>query len=107
MSAKETFDVESQDGEDYITSLRGREIYTKGGLYVGEVSDVRLDFTTQDISHVVVDAEVINPNAFVIEGGRKGVLIPYRWVRSVGDIVLVNNIGPTSKDKKRSAARSD
>ncbi len=82
------------DDLDVITSLVNREIYTLSGLFVGSVHDVQLDFNSLEISHLVVRAEDINPDAYSIQSGKDGVLIPYRWVRSVGDIVLINDIGP-------------
>lgn len=79
---------------DVITSLVNREIYTLNGLFVGSVHDVRLNFNDLEISHLVVRAEDINPDAYSIQSGKDGILIPYRWVRSVGDIVIINDIGP-------------
>ncbi|WP_232688533.1 PRC-barrel domain-containing protein [Halobacterium zhouii] len=76
---------------DEITSLVGREVYSNNGVFVGEVEDVRLD----------LDAEVVNGlalselNAQLFQDaatGTKGVIIPYRWVRAVGDVVLINDV---------------
>jgi len=33
----------------------------------------------------------VNPNAFNV-GRKKGVIIPYRWVMAVGDIVLIKHV---------------
>lgn len=82
------------DNMDVITSLVNREIYTLSGLFVGDVHDVRLNFNSLEVEHLVVKSRDINPDAYSIQRGKDGILIPYRWVRSVGDIVIINDIGP-------------
>jgi len=74
-----------------ITSLVGREVYSSNGVFVGEVEDVRLDLDTQDVTGLAL-AE-LNDELFrgrVAPG--EGAIVPYRWVRAVGDIVLVNDV---------------
>lgn len=73
-----------------ITSLVGREVYSNNGVYVGEVEDVRLDLDEERVTGLAV-GEV---NVELFEGhveGNNGVLIPYRWVRAVGDVILIND----------------
>lgn len=79
-----------RDAEE-ITSLVGREVYTNNGIFVGEVEDLRLDLDAEAVTGLALTA--LNEDLFAeqIEGAR-GVLVPYRWVRSVGDVVLVNDI---------------
>ncbi|GAB6877814.1 PRC-barrel domain-containing protein [Halorubrum gandharaense] len=74
-----------------ITSLVGREVYSNNGVFVGEVEDVRLDLDAQSVTGLAL-AE-LNAELFAgrIDAG-KGVIVPYRWVRAVGDIVLVNDV---------------
>ncbi|QCJ45614.1 MULTISPECIES: PRC-barrel domain-containing protein [Haloprofundus] len=74
-----------------ITTLVGREVYSNNGVYVGEVEDVRLDLDQEVVTGLAL-AE-LNRELFEgrIERG-KGVLIPYRWVRAVGDVVLINDV---------------
>ncbi len=74
-----------------ITSLVGREVYSNNGVFVGEVEDVRLDLDTQSVTGLAL-AEL---NGELFAGrvdGNTGVIVPYRWVRAVGDVVLVNDI---------------
>lgn len=74
-----------------ITSLVGREVYSNNGVYVGEVEDVRLDIDDQ----VVTGLAVTETSDELFEGvatGARGVMLPYRWVVSVGDVVLVNEL---------------
>ncbi len=73
-----------------ITTLVGREVYSNSGVFVGEVDDVRLDLDRQSVTALALSN--LSEELF---GGRvpatKGVMIPYRWVRAVGDVVLIND----------------
>ncbi len=74
-----------------ITSIIGREVYSNNGVFVGEVEDVRLNLDRQSVTGLALselNAELFRSR---IEPG-KGVLIPYRWVRAVGDVILINDV---------------
>lgn len=79
--------VDSQE----ITALVGREVYSNNGVFVGEVEDVRLDLGAQQVTGLALSS--LNTELFQgnIESG-KGVMVPYRWVRAVGDVILINDI---------------
>jgi sporulation protein YlmC with PRC-barrel domain len=74
-----------------ITTLVGREVYSNNGVFVGEVEDVRLDLQQEVVTGLAVGQ--LNNELFAgrIERG-KGVMIPYRWIRAVGDVILVNDV---------------
>ena len=58
---------------------------------VGEVEDVRIDLDDEVITGLAVGGL----NREVLSGRARnagGVIVPFRWVRSVGDIVLVNDV---------------
>ncbi|MFB6234913.1 MAG: PRC-barrel domain-containing protein [Halopenitus sp.] len=74
-----------------ITSLVGREVYSSNGVFVGEVEDVRLDLDAETVTGLAL-AE-LNGELFrgrVAPG--EGAIVPYRWVRAVGDVILVNDV---------------
>ncbi|WP_439026493.1 PRC-barrel domain-containing protein [Haloarchaeobius sp. DT45] len=74
-----------------ITSLVGREVYSNNGVFVGEIEDVRLNIENRIVTGLALTE--LNPELFNGRlNGERGVLIPYRWVRAVGDVVLVNDI---------------
>jgi sporulation protein YlmC with PRC-barrel domain len=79
--------VDSQE----ITALVGREVYSNNGVFVGEVEDVRLDLGQEQVNGLALAD--LNTELFQgsIEAGN-GVMIPYRWVRAVGDVILINDI---------------
>lgn len=74
-----------------ITTLVGREVYTKNGVYLGEVEDLRLDLDTQSVTGLALHE--LNRELFREESASaRGVIVPYRWVQAVGDVVIVNDI---------------
>lgn len=75
--------------EIQLSSLYGQELYTDRGIYVGKIEDVSVDIKEKRISGLAV--KNVNPNAFNV-GKRKGVIIPYRWVTAIGDIVLIKHV---------------
>jgi len=80
-------DAEPQE----ITSLVGREVYSNNGVFVGEVEDIRLDLDVEAVTGLALHE--LNHELFDGQApGSRGVIVPYRWVRAVGDVVLVNDI---------------
>ncbi|TGC10989.1 PRC-barrel domain-containing protein [Methanolobus halotolerans] len=71
-----------------ITSLFGLNIYTDTGTYVGKVADLVLDIDERTVKGIAVSS--INRDIFDVTS--KGIIIPYRWVITTGDIVLIRNI---------------
>ena len=74
-----------------ITTLVGREVYSNNGVFVGEVEDLRLDLDQQAVTGLALHQ--VNTELFDDEvRTSRGVILPYRWVRAVGDVVIVNDI---------------
>lgn len=68
-----------------IGSFKGLRVYTKNGVYIGKVDNIALDLPNRRVRGLLLTGT--NPN--LVEGGRS-VLVPYRWVSAVGDIMLLN-----------------
>ncbi len=68
-----------------IMSLFGLDVYTDQGKRVGKINDVVLDSDDKRVTGLAVSD--VNPDFFEVES--KGVIIPYRWVLSVGDVVVI------------------
>jgi len=82
-------DAESVPQE--ITTLVGREVYSNNGVFVGEIEDLRLNLDREAVTGLALHQ--LNTELFDQEvRTTRGVIIPYRWVQSVGDIVIVNDI---------------
>lgn len=70
---------------DTAEGMRGLEIYTPDGIFVGVVSEIIVDLEDMRADSLfVADA---NP---VLVDGDVSVAIPMRWVASVGDVILLN-----------------
>lgn len=84
-----------------ITTLVGREVYSNNGVFVGEVDDVRLDLDQTAVTGLALGG--INDELFDkrVPAGR-GVIVPYRWVRAVGDVVLINDVVERLKEPEES-----
>ncbi|MDY6779680.1 MAG: PRC-barrel domain-containing protein [Halobacteria archaeon] len=75
--------------QDEITRLVGRDVYSNNGVFVGEVEDVQLETDDRRISGVALGG--VNDELFD-QDDNKGVIIPYRWVSAVGDIIIIKDI---------------
>ncbi len=71
-----------------ITSLFGLNVYTTSGTYVGKVNDVVLNVEAGEVSGLAISE--INRKMFDVP--TRGVIMPYRWVVTSGDIVLIRDV---------------
>ena len=76
---------EESTNTEEITSFLKLPVYTREGTYVGHVRNVFIDMDEKCISSLLVT----NTNPSVVEG-TVDVAVPYRWVNSVGDIVILS-----------------
>lgn len=79
--------------EDTIADLLGLEVYTVSGVYVGRVEDSRVDFGMKKASGLAltdVNPDVVPKNNKLRK--KRGILIPYRWIHSSGDVVVVSDV---------------
>jgi sporulation protein YlmC with PRC-barrel domain len=77
-----------------ITSLLGMEVYTQKGVFVGNVDDAVLDPEQLVISGLALGN--VNKSLFDLKG--KGVVIPYRWVTAIGDIIIMKHLTRNAKN---------
>ncbi|WP_226481829.1 PRC-barrel domain-containing protein [Natrinema amylolyticum] len=85
------------DTPQEITSLVGREVYSNNGVFVGEVEDLRLNVDGQSVTGLALAN--LNAELFAEEArSGKGLIVPYRWVRAVGDVILINDVVERVRD---------
>lgn len=85
------WDMDTEKIPQEITTLVGREVYSNNGVFVGEVEDIRLDLDRQSVTGLALhqlNAELFDAQART----SRGVIMPYRWVQAVGDVIIVNDI---------------
>ncbi|AEB69397.1 MAG TPA: PRC-barrel domain-containing protein [Methanothrix soehngenii] len=76
-----------------ITSLLEQDVYTQKGIYVGRVDDAVLDPDNGVVSGLALGD--VNRDLFDSKG--KGIVIPYRWVTAVGDIIIIRHLSRNAK----------
>ncbi|MDQ1275356.1 MAG: hypothetical protein QG610_929 [Euryarchaeota archaeon] len=79
-----------------LTSLFGLNIYTNNGVYVGKLQDLVIDVDEQKITGLAVSD--INRELFDLSS--RGVIIPYRWVITAADIIIIRDIIQRKKRKE-------
>lgn len=89
-----------------ITTLVGREVYTNNGVFLGEIEDLRLDLDAERVTGLALHQ--LNRELFEQEAhSARGVIVPYRWVQSVGDIVIVNDLAERIQREKGNGDEND
>lgn len=78
------------------TELIGRQCYTDSGIYLGSVSNVVIDVNEAKINGLYV----ADTNPLIVDNSR-AVLFPYRWIRSVGDVILLKYFPKKISSKER------
>ncbi|MBI2578384.1 MAG: PRC-barrel domain-containing protein [Candidatus Aenigmarchaeota archaeon] len=87
------------------SELTRKDVFTDKGVYAGKVVDVGLDLERFRVRSLVVDA-VRGSFLANLVGDKKGVVIPFTMVRSVGDIVLIKHIQPMMEEEQPAAAEA-
>ncbi len=80
-----------------ITSLLGLEVYTQKGVFVGRVDDVVLNPEQGAVSGLALG----DVNRDLFDQKSKGIIIPYRWVTAIGDIVIMRHLTRNAKAERK------
>jgi sporulation protein YlmC with PRC-barrel domain len=72
-----------------ITDMFELKVYTEKSVYVGEVEDILIDVESKKMESVVVGK--LNQQLVDIKN-YKGLKIPFRIIRSIGDIVIIRHL---------------
>ncbi len=89
---------------EVVTSFLKLPVYNRDGIYIGHVGNVFLDMDEKRISSLLL----INTNPTIVEG-KVDVAVPYRWVNSIGDIVILSHFPDrvTTKKKQEETEKED
>ena len=77
----------ARDGDrtlEEISEIVGLQVYTNQGVFLGNVNNLVVDVENGAVDGLFVG----ETNPLLVEGGR-AVSVPYRWIQSVGDIVIL------------------
>lgn len=86
-----------------VSEIFGKEVYTVNGKRVGKVFTLTLNVETKRIAEVYIsnlDSKAVKK--YNLEG-RKGIIIPYRGVRAIDDIVIINEIKPVEIEREEAS----
>ncbi len=78
-----------------ITSILGLDVYTQKGVFVGRVDDVVLNPEQGEVSGLALG----DLNRELFDQKSKGVIIPYRWITAIGDIIIMRHLTKNAKDE--------
>lgn len=70
--------------QEEISEFIGLPVYTQNGVLLGNVNNLVLDMETGQVDGLYVG----ETNPHLVEGSR-AVNVPYRWIQSVGDVVIL------------------
>jgi len=93
---------ETNTNTEEVTSFLKLPVYTRQGKYVGHVRNVFLDMDEKCVSSLLVT----NTNPTIVEG-TVDVAVPYRWVNSVGDIVILSYFPDEVTTKKKEEKKTE
>ncbi len=80
-----------------ITSLLGLEVYTQKGVFVGRVDDIVLNPEQGAVSGLALG----DVNRDLFDQKSKGIIIPYRWITAIGDIVIMRHLTRNAKAERK------
>jgi len=81
------------------SELIGLQVYTNQGIFLGNISNLVVEVDENKVQGLFIT----NTNPLLVEGS-KSVNVPFRWISSVGDIVILKYF-PKRVALKRGAAK--
>ena len=81
-----------------FSDITRKDVFTSKGSYCGKVVDIGLDLDKYRVKSVVIDA-VRGSHLASMVGDKKGVIVPFAMVQSVGDVVIIKHISATSVEE--------
>ncbi len=81
-----------------FSDITRKDVFTSKGSYCGKVVDIGLDLDKYRVKSVVIDA-VRGSHLASMVGDKKGVIVPFAMVQSVGDVVIIKHISSTAVEE--------
>jgi sporulation protein YlmC with PRC-barrel domain len=74
-----------------VSDTWAKDVFSNKGLYIGKVEDVECDLKRFKIRSLIVKA-VKGSYLTSMLGSKKGLIIPFPMVQSIGDIIIIRHI---------------
>ncbi len=81
-----------------VSELIGLQVYTSKGIFLGNINNVIMDISNSCVDGIYI-AET---NPLLVEDSR-AVSVPFRWIQSIGDIVILRYFPNRVTVKKESS----
>ncbi len=75
-----------------LSEMSGLDVFIEEGRHIGVLEDVSIDSDTGKVLGLIVSKLDSKFSESVGAEGKKGVVVPYSSVKSVGDIVLMRAV---------------
>lgn len=76
-----------------ITEVVGLKVYTDSGEFFGEIEEANISGNKVEGWRIKVGGSVMS-----LIGGARGVIIPHQFVKSIGDVFIINKNALPSSD---------
>jgi sporulation protein YlmC with PRC-barrel domain len=81
-----------------VSDIIGLQVYTPDGVFLGNVNNLQINLDDCTVEGVYIE----DTNPILVEDS-KPIIMPYRWIQSVGDVVVLRffpkRIGAPKKDE--------
>jgi sporulation protein YlmC with PRC-barrel domain len=67
-----------------VSEIIGMQVYTPGGTYLGNVDNLVMDMENKAVDGIFIR----QTNPLLVEGSMS-INIPFRWIQSIGDVVIL------------------
>lgn len=80
-----------------ISEVFGKDVFTNRGVFCGKVADVEINLVKFRVNSLIIETARGSFLADMV-GGKRGVIVPYQLVNSVGDVVIIKHITPSAPE---------
>ncbi len=80
------------------SELMGLQVYTSAGIYLGNVTNLVVDIDKKKVEGLFIN----ETNPLLVEES-KAVSVPFRWIQSIGDIIILRYFPKRVSSKKPAA----
>ncbi|GEM_PF-220768 len=78
-----------------LSEMFSKDVFTDKGKYCGQIKNVKIDLDRFRMGSIVLKAKKGSYLARML-GGKKGIVIPYQFIKAIGDIVIIKHISSES-----------
>jgi sporulation protein YlmC with PRC-barrel domain len=89
-----------------FSEMFGKDVFTDKGMFCGRVADLQVDLKRFRVRALVIEAA---KGSYLSElvGGKRGVILPYQFVQSIGDIVIIRHFSPSAIESRTESSSEE